>query len=234
MSAIIDIVKEKIMNYLAVIGDVIDSKSLENRYDVQNNFKACLQAINEKYKEEIVSKFSLTLGDEFQGLLSTQVNIFQVIDDIILLIKPYQIRFGIGLGQILTDINPDVSIGADGPAYWNARQAINYIHEKNDYGQNHLAFQSDNKLTSKVINSLLAAGEAIKNNWVTSQQEVFETMLSENIYAEDFNQALLAKEMKLDPSALSKRLKSSSIKVYFRTRLTACDLYQQGLEEETK
>ncbi|EHI69412.1 SatD family protein [Streptococcus ictaluri] len=222
------------MTYIAIIGDVIDSKSLENRYDVQNSFKACLQLINEKYKEEVVSKFSLTLGDEFQGLLSTQVNIFQVIDDMNMMMKPYQIRFGIGLGEILTDINPDISIGADGPAYWNAREAINYIHEKNDYGQNHLAFQSDNILISKIINSLLAAGEAIKNNWVTSQQEVFETMLSENIYAEDFNQTLLAKKLDLDPSALSKRLKSSSIKVYFRTRLTARDLYQQELEEGTK
>lgn len=222
------------MNYIAIIGDVIDSKSLENRYHVQNSFKDCLQKINDKYKEALVSKFSLTLGDEFQGLVSTQINIFQVIDDISMLMKPYQIRFGIGLGKILTDINPDISIGADGPAYWNARQAINYIHEKNDYGQNHLAFQSDNELKSKVINSLLAAGEAIKNNWITSQQEVFETMLTDNIYAEDFNQTLLAKKLNLDPSALSKRLKSSSIKVYFRTRLTAYDLYQEGIEEEAK
>lgn len=40
------------------------------------------------------------------------------------------IRFGVGVGSILTDINPDISIGADGPAYWHAREAIRYIHQK--------------------------------------------------------------------------------------------------------
>lgn len=44
--------------------------------------------------------------------------------------QPYQVRFGIGVGKILTDINPELSIGADGPAYWHARKAINYIHQK--------------------------------------------------------------------------------------------------------
>lgn len=56
--------------------------------------------------------------------------LFQIIDRINFAMQPYQVRFGLCLGEILTDINPEQSIGADGPAYWHARKAINYIHQK--------------------------------------------------------------------------------------------------------
>ncbi|MGT2932700.1 SatD family protein [Streptococcus catagoni] len=219
------------MQYLAIIGDFIDSKSFKNRYNFQQQFQDSLEKINQSYHKTIVSKFSITLGDEFQGLLTNDAPIFQIIDDLNRMMSPYQLRYGIGLGEILTKINPEISIGADGPAYWKARQAITEVHVKNDYGQTHLLFQSSQDDLDFTLNSLLAAGEAIKSNWRTSQEEVFYQLLKENIYSEDFNHLFLAEKLELDPSALSKRLKSSSIKVYLRSRRAALTLIQ-SIEKE--
>ena len=45
----------------------------------------------------------------------------------------------------MTDIDPLQGIGADGPAYWNARAAINLVHQKKDYGNTQLYFSSGKK-----------------------------------------------------------------------------------------
>lgn len=219
------------MNYLALIGDFIDSKQVANRYDFQEKFKHCLSKINTKYQTEIVSKFSITLGDEFQGLVKSDADIFHIIDDISYMMSPHQIRYGIGLGKIITAIDPEISIGADGPAYWNAREAINHVHQKNDYGQTKLYVQTSDNVINQLLNSLLSAGEAIKSNWRASQEEVFESILDLNKYQENFDHKELAEKLGLTASTLSKRLKSSNVKTYLRTR-TAARLLIIQLEKE--
>ena len=39
-------------------------------------------------------------------------------------IYPVEIRYGIGVGQITTNINTDMALGADEPGFYNARKAI--------------------------------------------------------------------------------------------------------------
>ena len=214
------------MDYIAIIGDMIDSKDIENRFEGQQQLKACLDKLNIKYQAVLASKFSITLGDEFQGLLMAEAPLFQIIDEINQSMEGINLRFGIGLGKILTDINPEVSLGADGPAYWYAREAINHIHQKNDYGNTQLAVRMDEKEVEEVINSLLAASEAIKASWRDSQKVLLQTLLELGIYEERFEQQALAQALQLNSSALSKRLKSSSIKVYLRARNTALKLLQ--------
>lgn len=212
------------MNYIAIIGDMIDSKSMADRAKFQEVLKSCLEKINDKHRESIASKFSITLGDEFQGLLLPNAPVFQILDEIKQEMSGINLRFGVGLGQIVTDINPEISLGADGPAYWKAREAIQYIHQRNDYGNTQVALRMPDKGKEEVINSLLAASEAIRANWRDSQKELLQTLLKLNIYDEQFEQQVLAKELGINPSALSKRLKSSGIRVYLRARKSAQSL----------
>ena len=55
--------------YIAIIGDIKNSKELEDRKNIQVKLKTVLNEVNEKYKLVISAKFMITLGDEFQGLL---------------------------------------------------------------------------------------------------------------------------------------------------------------------
>lgn len=219
------------MQYIALIGDVIESKEIQNRDQVQQQLRAIMQKVNVQYAEWIVSKFTITTGDEFQALLSHQAPFLRMMDEILLAFRPYQIRFGFGVGEMKTAIDNELSIGADGPAYWYAREAIDFVHEKNDYGMTQAAIGYKNAQAVQELNHFLAMSEYIRNSWVSSQMELLATLLDNNIYQEDFEHQLIATKLQINPSALSKRLKGSGIKVYLRGR-NAITKAVHGLIEE--
>ena len=207
--------------YLALIADVIDSKMVQERFNLQKQLEKTLRKMNELFGDYLASCFTLTLGDEFQALLKVDAPVFQIIDSLRSELIPTQLRFGIGLGEIVTAIDPLQSIGADGPAYWNARAAINLVHQKNDYGNTQIYFSSGNDSKDLLVNALIASGEAIRSGWRGSQEEILLDLLKRFVYSENFSQQDLAQSLDINPSALSKRLKSSSIRVYLRGRATA-------------
>ena len=207
--------------YLALIADVIDSKMVQARFNLQKQLEETLQKMNGFFADYLASCFTLTLGDEFQALLKMNAPVFQIIDTLRSELSPTQLRFGIGLGEIVTAIDPLQSIGADGPAYWNARAAINLVHQKNDYGNTQIYFSSGNDSQDLLVNALIASGEAIRSSWRDSQEEILLDLLKRSVYSETFSQQDLAQSLGLNPSALSKRLKSSSIRVYLRGRAAA-------------
>ena len=218
--------------YLALIADVIDSKMVQERFDMQKQVEKTLQKMNELFGDYLASRFTLTLGDEFQALLEVDAPVFQIIDTLRSELKPTQLRFGIGLGEIVTDIDPLQSIGADGPAYWNARAAINFVHQKNDYGNTQIYFSSGKENQDFFVNALIASGEAIRSSWRDSQEEILLNLLKRSVYSESFSQQDLAQSLSINPSALSKRLKSSSIRVYLRGRAAALASIQSTVKGE--
>ena len=218
--------------YLALIADVIDSKMVQERLDLQKQVEKTLQKMNELFGDYLASRFTLTLGDEFQALLEVDAPVFQIIDTLRLELNPTQLRFGIGLGEIVTAIDPLQSVGADGPAYWNARGAINFVHQKNDYGNTQIYFSSGKENQDFFVNALIASGEAIRSSWRDSQEEILLNLLKRSVYSESFSQQDLAQSLAINPSALSKRLKSSSVRVYLRGRAAALASIQSTVKGE--
>ena len=218
--------------YLALIADVIDSKMVQERLDLQKQVEKTLQKMNELFGDYLASRFTLTLGDEFQALLKVDAPVFQIIDTLRSELTPTQLRFGIGLGEIVTAIDPLQSVGADGPAYWNARAAINFVHQKNDYGSTQIYFSSGKENQDFFVNALIASGEAIRSGWRDSQEEILLNLIKRSVYSESFSQQDLAQSLAINPSALSKRLKSSSIRVYLRGRAAALASIQSTVKGE--
>lgn len=216
------------MNYIAIIGNIIYSKQVSQRSNTIEGLKQQLNSINYSFAQNLASPFTLTKGDEFQALCKPNPHIFLMIDQIQLAFRDQlEIKFGIGLGKILTVIDPKQSIGVDGPAYWEAQKAIEFILDKDDYGSSKLSFSSEYKQIDRVIKSLLSSSDFIKATWNKSQTDLFEALINNKIYQEDFKQKPVAEKMKLSQSAFTKRLKSSGIKIYFRNRKTAMDLILQ-------
>ena len=115
---------------IAIIGDIRKSRLLPERKEVQDKLKMVLDEINLKYEGDISAKFLITLGDEFQGLLSNGKYALKIIQEIRMQLCPTEVRFGIGVGKITTEINTDMALGADGPGYYNARDAIEILKKK--------------------------------------------------------------------------------------------------------
>ena len=169
-------------SYIAIIGDIKKSKKLNNRNTVQNVFKKVLNNINEKYSKDISSKFMITLGDEFQGLLHDGSNVMNIIEEIQRELYPVEIRFGIGVGQITTDINFDMAIGADGPGYYKAREAIEFLKENERKNKTHasdirIEIDGDNVETSTMINTILSLLAVVKYSWTDRQREIIRDMI---------------------------------------------------------
>lgn len=86
--------------YVAIIGDIIKSKSIKERKNVQEKLYQVLMKLNEKYQNDIAANFIITLGDEFQGLLHEGENVLPIIEYIQMEMHPVEIRFGIGVGKL--------------------------------------------------------------------------------------------------------------------------------------
>lgn len=204
--------------YIAIIGDIINSKGIKNRKNFQEKLKNTFVKINEEFKDIIVSKFTLTIGDEFQALVKMDKKLMFLLDRLYIDID-YDFRVGIGYGQISTKINPILSIGADGQAFWRAREAIKFVHGNNFNGKCNIFFISDNQSSDDVINTLFLLTETLKSEWTDLQKETFASMLRENIFKESFNQLDFANKIGISQSSLSKRLTAGNIKIYIKARL---------------
>ena len=66
--------------YLALIADVIDSKMVQERFNLQKQLEKTLRKMNELFGDYLASCFTLTLGDEFQALLKMDAPVFQIIE----------------------------------------------------------------------------------------------------------------------------------------------------------
>ena len=108
--------------------------------------------------------------------------------DIIQYIKkelyPIKIRFGIGIGAITTDIDSMISIGADGPGYYKARDSIEQLktlEKKNEstYGDVQIKIDGDNNLQELSLNSIFKLMYCIEKEWTKRQREVANFVLFE-------------------------------------------------------
>lgn len=170
--------------YIAIIGDIKNSKSIEERRKFQNKLNNILNEINEMFTNSISSNFTITLGDEFQGLLHSGEHVMDIIQYIKREAYPIKIRFGIGIGAITTDINAMMSIGADGPGYYKARDSIEQLkilEKKNEstYSDVQIKIDGDNNLQELSLNSILKLMYCIEKEWTKKQREVVYYVLFE-------------------------------------------------------
>lgn len=204
---------------IGLIADIVHSRKLEKRDEIQSRLAACLKRVNGTYQTSLASNFTITLGDEFQALFKTPLRMFQALDEITFAMYPVCLRYGIGLGEITTQINPELSIGADGPAYWYAREAIQSVHSNNDYGKTNIQVIMENHDdVLGLVNELLKATAMIANGWRATQIEVMRALLEQNIWTDKFDQVGLAKKLDISSSILSQRMATSGIKLYLRSR----------------
>ncbi|MCC5895548.1 MAG: hypothetical protein JJU16_08830 [Alkalibacterium sp.] len=217
---------------IALIADIIASKKMTQRAQIQEILVSIITKINKRFASDIESNLTITLGDEFQGIIGSIETAFLIIDLISLdfqlqtkkqLGEEVTLRWGIGLGRLSTPIkNRKVSIGTDGPAYWYAREAIESVHQYDDYGQLNEKV-STNHDSDEFHNSVIRLQNVIRNDWTTSQKETAFIVLNQHGYDEFTNQAIKSAmtdylDLAVSEQTVSKRLISTHIKQYIHSR----------------
>jgi hypothetical protein len=114
------------MKYLVLIGDVVASRHLPARAQFQRRMKNLLEKTNGRNRS-LVSPYTLTLGDEFQAVYREAGTAFADAFSLLAQMAPVQARFALAVGEIVTPINPEQSIGMDGPAFHRARALLDNL-----------------------------------------------------------------------------------------------------------
>ena len=168
--------------YCAIIGDIVKSKKIINRNDVQKKFQKIINEMNLLYKNSIASNFTITLGDEFQGLLFKPAKSYNIVKEISIKMEPIKFVYGIGIGEITTEINKEISIGSDGSAYHYARNMVNKAKKKKPS----ICYYGSGK-SDELINSLIYFIQSCSERRTVKQKqavELYEKYNSQEIVGE--------------------------------------------------
>ncbi|NLC40912.1 MAG: hypothetical protein GX763_08370 [Clostridiaceae bacterium] len=196
--------------YIAIIGDMVDSKKIVDRKTAQQKYKDILSEINHKYEKDIAARFTITLGDEFQGLLKNKNNIMNIILEIEIAMAPIDMRFGIGIGDINTDINFNLSKEIDGTAYHRARRMVEEIkvsQSRHAERESNIMICSidENIEIDKLLNSILSVCTVLKSRWTERQKVIIQAYLMN-----EENQYKTAQSLNINQASVSKALNNAN------------------------
>ena len=149
-------------NYAVIIADVSGSKQLSgrSRYQTQLFLKSAIVQINEEFRDHIEAPFTITKGDEFQGLLTDLRSAFEMVLALEKLIFPVKLRFGLGTGNIYR-MGGKLPIEMDGPAFHRANAALNMAKKKKIC----YCLNTDDESLDLLTNTIFQLMNAIKKRW---------------------------------------------------------------------
>lgn len=189
----------KQISYIAVIGDVVDSRGAGDRTRLQERLNSGMLDVNKGFKEQIAAEFVLTVGDEFQGLLSAAVSLDVILATLRTHAFPAELRFGVGVGPLATALRRE-ALGMDGRCFHNARQAI----ERAAGRKTPIEVEIDGDQSPFEIFSLLYA--PLRRDWTDRQREVVDLSMS------GLEGREVAEHLSITPSAVSQHLGAAGAK----------------------
>jgi hypothetical protein len=204
-------------NYILMC-DVIGSR-FENQSQLIVEFKSCTQYINIKYARQILSPLTITLGDEFQGVISDLNTVIEIIIDLEEYIIEnnfgFKLRYAMVYGQIDTKINKEIAYEMLGEGLTNARFLINQLKKS----ENRFYLSLDHEETNIMLNNGFSILQSIIDEWNIKKD--FE-LISNLIKFKDYK--IVAEMMNKERSLIWKREKSLKMKSYFaiKTILFTC------------
>lgn len=185
--------------YAALIGDIVESRAISNRQQVQSDLDNVLRRENESNNHQLVSNLVITIGDEFQGLFSEPSPAFRALIRITDRMPQIQFRFGLGYGGIDTELK-DNAIGMDGPCFYNAREALEAAKEEDRWA---LIKGLGTQELENEINSHLRLIGVIRSDWTPRQRDYATSMR----FAE--SQKQVAERFAVSPPAVNRSLRDS-------------------------
>ena len=115
-------------NHHIVMGDIVKSRLLSTK-EVHTPFGEMILKCNQKFTKDILSPYTITLGDEFQGVADS---IESAVESIIFLEEEcirqhlkFKLRFIVLYGEISTPINRESAYGMLGKGLTEARNKLN-------------------------------------------------------------------------------------------------------------
>ena len=191
--------RDRLKTCTAIIADMVHSRDFaaDARRKLQRRLQVVLRDWNHTYADSLLSEFTITTGDEFQGLLKNPIMLPEMIRSLETLLPEVEFRWGVGFGELFTDLTTR-AVGMDGPAWHNAREAIIRAEKDNQPGGMFVGFGNDDAALSALARFLHYHFYSM-----TSKQRQIADLLRQNIAVKD-----IASQLQIEATNVSRQKKT--------------------------
>jgi len=193
-----NLVKKGHTKALVILGDVRKSRMIADRTLAQAGLRQVVERINGEKPGLLDVPFSISGGDEIQGVLTDPADMVAVIDCLDLSSFIFGFRFGVGWGTVATP-RASRSWEMDGECFHKAREAISR-GKKEKRWVTVAGFGND---SDRILDGIFRIMQVIREGWTKKQRLAVATRKTK------VTQTATAEEMGLDDSTLSKMLKAA-------------------------
>lgn len=164
-----------------IMADIISSRYIKKGEDFMGQFKNLTTQANENFQRQIVSPLTITLGDEFQGIVDSAKTLFQLVffleEQRIKAGYTFQLRYSLVYGEIETEINTKIAYEMYGSGLTKAREALKTAKETGNHYFIDLQGTTDDQL--RLCTKLY---QSIKSEWKLSEFEIVAAFLKHKDY----------------------------------------------------
>lgn len=188
------------MQVIVLIGDLVASKESGDRAALQRKFEQVMQRLNAT-GTAVLSPYTITLGDEFQAVLSDG---YAALDQSIRIrarMRPDAMRLSLAAGALSTPLKRDNAIGMDGPAFHLARRGIEQL--KKSGGAYHIGGLPE--ALGELVNCSLRIAELGIDKWNENRWNIALGM------REGRKVRQLSEQLGISESAVYKNIKESGL-----------------------
>jgi len=197
------------------MADIISSRE-GDQAQLMVNFKKLVIEVNTFRKDILVSPLTITLGDEFQGVLNKVNDALNIVLDLEEAIvrndNDFKLRYVIVEGLIETPINTEIAYGMLGDGLTRARKYLDNL-KKDDF---RFFFWLKDQQQKKALNQVFIALQDIIDGWNLKRDYYLVTAF---LKFQDYKQ--VAVELKKERSLMWKRKKNLKINAYFALKEVA-------------
>lgn len=195
-------------SYYILMADIISSASYEGK-KLMRSFKHLVDTVNKEEHLRILSPFTITLGDEFQGVCRSQKDAIQCIialeEKRLYLNLDFKLRYVLHYGVIETPLNREIAYGMVGKGLTDTR---NYLEELKKSKENRFAFHLANQLKSEALDNAFKVYQSFVDDW-SSKDTI---LVNKFMEGKDYKQ--IANELHKDRSLIWRREHSLKWKEY--------------------
>lgn len=193
------------MMYYILMADIVDSSDYSSG-PLMDEFKQLVKIVNREFDDSIESPMTITLGDEFQGIMgdmSAAVDIIFRLEELIVeRASGFKLRYVLLYGEVETPIEKKHAHGMLGKGLTEARNRLSEL--KKTFNR----FETVSLTVSDRLNKLFVLFQHFVDSWHEKDRQVVAAFLKYGDYK------MVAKKLKKDPSTMWRRERSLAIAEY--------------------
>ena len=168
-------------HHYIIMADIISSRDIAKEEDFMGQFKSLTHLANEQFKGQIVSPLTITLGDEFQGIVDSTQTLFELVffleEQRLEAGYTFQLRYSLVYGEIETEINTEIAYEMYGTGLTQAREGLQRAKDSGHH------YYVDLQLEPEVqLQLCLELYQSIKSEWKPREYAIVAAFLKHKDY----------------------------------------------------